>query len=139
MPKSYSADIRERVIEKVESGASRREAAEYFEVSASTAVKWLQRWRDTGLSTAKARGGSISPLEKYANWLLALIAKQPDLTLDEVIVAMRKRRVPGSRSAVWRFFARHGITFKKKPARGGASTSRRRSGAPALDSRARAA
>jgi transposase len=76
-------------------------------------------------------------LEKQANWLLALIAKQPDLTLDEVLVAMRKRRVAGSRTALWRFFARHKITFKKKPARGGAGTARRRSGAPALDSRAR--
>ena len=27
---------------------------------------------------------------------------------------MRKRRIGGSRSAVWRFFDRHGISFKKK-------------------------
>jgi transposase len=39
MPKVYSADIRERIITRVESGASRREAAEHFEISASTAVK----------------------------------------------------------------------------------------------------
>jgi transposase len=76
-------------------------------------------------------------LEKQANWLLALIAKQPDLTLDEVLAAMRKQRIAGSRTALWRFFDRHKITFKKKSARGGARTSRRRSGAPALDSRAR--
>ena len=31
MPKSYSGDLRERVIEAVETGASRREAAERFE------------------------------------------------------------------------------------------------------------
>jgi hypothetical protein len=30
MPKSYSSDLRERVIEAVETGASRREAAERF-------------------------------------------------------------------------------------------------------------
>ena len=114
MPKSYSADIRERVIERVECGASRREAAEYFEVSASTAVKWLQRWRDTGSSTAKPRGGSTSPLEKYANWLLTFVAKQPDLTLDEVVAAMRKRWIAGSRSALWRFFARHELDFGQK-------------------------
>jgi transposase len=83
------------------------------------------------------RGGSISPLEEHADWLLALVAKQPDLTLDEVFVAMRKRRIAGSRTALWRFFARHEITFKKKPARGGARTSGRGSGAPALDSKAR--
>ena len=137
MPNPYSAEMRERVIARVESGASRREAAEHFEISPSAAVKWLQRWRDAGSSTAKPHGGSTSPLEKQANWLLALIAKQPDLTLDEVLAAMRKRRIASSRTALWRFFARHDITFKKTPARGGARTSRCRSGAPSLDSRAR--
>jgi len=33
MPKAYSRDLRERVITAVETGASRREAAERFEVS----------------------------------------------------------------------------------------------------------
>ena len=39
MPRAYSADIRGRVIARVESGASRREAAEHFEISASTALR----------------------------------------------------------------------------------------------------
>jgi hypothetical protein len=55
--------------------------------------------------------------------LLALIARQPDLTLDEVLAAMRKRRIAGSRTSLWRFFDRHKITFKKKSARGGTRTS----------------
>ena len=38
MPKAYSGDLRERVIETVEAGASRREAAERFEVSVSSAA-----------------------------------------------------------------------------------------------------
>ena len=38
MAKAYSADMRLRVIDRVESGASRREAAEHYEVSPSTAV-----------------------------------------------------------------------------------------------------
>jgi len=29
----------------LEAGASRREAAEQLEISASSAVRWLQRWR----------------------------------------------------------------------------------------------
>src|SRR5215831_5733728 len=41
MPKSYSGDLRDRVIEAVEmEGASRREAAERFDISVSSAVKW---------------------------------------------------------------------------------------------------
>ena len=111
MPKPCSLDLRERVVETVESGASRREAAERFEVSASSAIKWMQRWRKTGSVAAKPSGGSISALEERADFLLALIAEQPDLTLDEIVVAMRKRRIAGSRSAVWRFFKRHNISI----------------------------
>jgi transposase len=43
-------------------------------------------------------------LEEHVEWLLALVAEQPDLTLDEIVAAMRKQRIPGSRTAVWRFF-----------------------------------
>jgi 2-hydroxychromene-2-carboxylate isomerase len=42
-----------------------------------------------------------------------VIAEQPDLTLDEVVVAMGKAGIVGSRSAVWRFFDRHEMTYKK--------------------------
>src|SRR5471032_2213702 len=70
-----------------------RRGAERFEVSPSSAVKWIQRWQETGSIAAKPIGGSISPLEKHADWLLMLISEHPDLTLDEVIGAMRKRRI----------------------------------------------
>ena len=114
MPKAYSGDMRERVIAEVESGASRREAAEEFEVSASTAIIWVKCFRETGRCAAKPRGGSTSPLEKHADFLLGLIEERPDLTLDEVVLAMRRHKIAGSRTAVWRFFKRHKITFKKK-------------------------
>ena len=113
MPRAYSADMRTRVIARVESGASRREAAEHYEVSASTAVTWVKCFRESGRCAAKPRGGSVSPLEEHREFLLALIDEQPDLTLDEVVCAMRKHKVSGSRTAAWRFFQRHKITFKK--------------------------
>jgi transposase len=80
MPKALSGDLRERVIEAVEAGASRREAAERFEISASSAVKWLQRWCDHGVCAPKPRGGSRSVLEDYGERILALVAEQPDRT-----------------------------------------------------------
>ena len=55
VPKAYSCDLRERVIEAVAAGASRREAAECFEVSVASAVKWVQRWRDDNSAAAKPR------------------------------------------------------------------------------------
>ena len=137
MPKPYSVDLRARVIEDVETGASRREAAERYGISPSVVVIWVQRFEETGSVAAKPSGGSTSPLEKHAEFLLALIANQPDLTLDEIVAAMRKRRIAGSRSAVWRFFARRNISFKKNSVRGGAEARRRRPRTPALDARTR--
>ena len=114
MPKSYSADLRRRVIEAVEAGASRREAAESFGIDASSAVRWLRCWNESGRCAPKPRGGSVSPLERHAEQILALIAEQSDLTLEETIAELRKRRIRTSKSAASRFFQRHDITFKKK-------------------------
>ena len=97
---------------------------------------WVKCFRDTGRCAAKPRGGSISSLERHGDFLLGLLEKQPDLTLDEVVLAMRKHKIPGSRTAVWRFFQRHKMTFKKKPVRSGAAARGRGAGASALDARA---
>ena len=114
MPKPCSLELRERVVDAVKSGASRREAADWFDVSPSSAIKWMQRRQATGSIAPKPSGGSISPLEAHAAFLFTLIARQPDLTLDEIVAAMHKRRIAGSRSAVWRFLQRHKISVKKK-------------------------
>ncbi len=66
MPKPCSLELRERVVDAVKSGASRREAADWFDVSPSSAIKWMQRRQATGSVAPKPIGGSISPLE----WLV---------------------------------------------------------------------
>src|SRR5262249_39787547 len=138
MPRAYSGDLRERVIEAVEhEGASRREAAERFGISASSGIKWLQRWHEIGSAAAKPRGGSISPVEKYAAVILGLVAEQPDLTLKESVAELLKRRIRTSQSALSRFFRRHSITFKKKRASRRARVGRRSPGAATLETRAR--
>jgi transposase len=137
MPQSYSGDLRERVIGTVEAGATRREAAELFDVSISSAIRWVQRWREEGSSEPKPRGGSRSALEDYAEPILALVAEHPDWTLEEILAAMRKQRIRSSRTALWRFLDRHNLTFKKKPMRSRATSSRRGASATALDSTAR--
>jgi transposase len=137
MPRPYSNDLRGRVIEDIEAGASRREAAERYELSPSVVVVWAQRWEETGSVAAKPSGGSTSPLEEYAEFLLGLIVEHPELTLDEIVAAMRKKGIPGSRSAVWRFFERRNISFKKNFVRGRAKACGKRPGPPALDATAR--
>ncbi len=117
MSKPYSLDLRERVVAAIEAGASRHEAAEQFAVSVSSAIRWMQRFVRVGSAAAKPSGGSTSPLEAHAPWLLGLIAKHPDLTLDEIVMAMQREGIAGSRVAVWRFFKRHNITVKKKSVR----------------------
>ena len=114
MPTPYSVDLRKRVIEAVETGASRREAAAQFEIDPSSAVRWLQCWTETGCCAPKPCGGSISPLERHAEQILALVAEQPDLTLKQRVAQLLKRRIPTSKSALSRFFQRHKITFKKR-------------------------
>jgi transposase len=137
MARPYSGDLRTRVIEEIATGASRREAAERYGISASVVVIWAQRWKQTGSVAAKPSGGSTSPLEDHAEFLLALIAKRPDLTLDEIVGMLENRGIACSRTAVWRFFDRRNISFKKNFVRGGATARRRSSGAPALDASAR--
>ena len=44
----YPGELRTRVIDFVEEGGSRREAAEQFEVSVSSAIRWMQRFRENG-------------------------------------------------------------------------------------------
>jgi transposase len=133
MARPYSEDLRVRVVEAVELGASRRRAAERFKIGVSSAVRWMQRVARNGSVAAHSSGGSTSPLEQHAAFLLTLIEEQPDLTLDEIVVALRAAHLSGSRSAVARFYVRHQISFKKKPARQRARPARRRSSAPAME------
>jgi len=135
MPKSYSQDLRERVVEAVEAGTTRHAAAAQFRVSVASAVRWVQRWRASGEIAAKPRGGSASPLEDHEAVLLALASEQPDMTLDEVCAVLKEREITTSRVSVWRFFSRHDLSFKKNSARQRAGARRRRRGARALAAR----
>src|SRR2546421_8636873 len=72
----YPGELRVRVIGFVEGGGSRREAAEQFDVSVSSAIGWVQRFRDDGTCEPIPRGGSTSPLEKHSQRILALISSR---------------------------------------------------------------
>jgi transposase len=125
MGKPYSEDLRERAVEAVEAGVSRHAAAARFKVSVSSVVRWVQRWRTQGEIAAKPCGGSTSPLEDHEAAVLALSAEKPDLTLDELCAELAERKITTSRVALWRFFRRHGLSFKKNRARQRAAARRR--------------
>lgn len=89
-----SQDLRERIVRAVADGSSIRQAAERFQVSASAAIKLMQRVRQTG-STAPAQiGGYRRPLlEPYADWLRALVSDRKGITLREIQAALAARGV----------------------------------------------
>jgi transposase len=126
---AYSKDLRVRLIRSVEQGRSARSQSKVFQVSASTAVKWMQAFRAEGQEAPKPRGGGrTSPLDAEVHWLKARIVEKPDITLSELCSELAARGIGTSKSAVSRFFERFGISFKKKPAgqRTGASGRGRR-------------
>ena len=52
MARSYSLDLRERVVSAVLSGETCRSVARTFNVSVASVVKWSQRKRETGSAAA---------------------------------------------------------------------------------------
>jgi transposase len=120
MAASYSADLRERVLDAINAGMTRRRAGALFSVSASTAIRWVKAFADTGSRAAKPTGGDrrSEAIEGHKEWLLPLVAAEPDLTLKEISARLAdEKSVTASKSAVSRFLERHRIRFKKKPAR----------------------
>ncbi len=120
MGKPYSEDLRERIVAAVEAGHSRRAAARMFAVSASCAVKLMRRWRETGsVKPGKTGGTRGSKLEPHGEWLLVLIKEELDLTLREIQARLRAERgMAVSIGAIWNFFERRNVSFKKNRARG---------------------
>ena len=67
---------------------------------------------------------AVRRLEQHKQWLLDLMAAQPDLTLDEVRVRLRaEKKLKSSKSSIARFYERHDITVKKNSARRRAGSS----------------
>ncbi|MDP3747519.1 MAG: IS630 family transposase, partial [Phenylobacterium sp.] len=90
------------------------EAAVRFGVGVATAVRWSHRLRTTGSAAARPMGGPRrAVLAGERDWLLARIRETPDLTLRAIQAELAGRGVKVSYDAVWRFYLREGVTFKK--------------------------
>ena len=140
MARPYSQDLRDRVVASVVGGRSCRATAAIFGVSVACVVKWCQRFRASGSAAAYRMGGHRPrSLTGERDWLLARLAEKPDLTLRAVVAELAGRGISTSYGAVWRFYAREGITFKKKPARQRAGPRRRRTPAGSVEAASRPA
>ena len=98
---AYSGDLWVRLIRSVEKGKSARSQAKVFEVSASTAVKWMQAFRAEGIRGPKPHGGGRrSALDAHGGWLRERVAEKADITLAELAAELGARGVAASKSAV---------------------------------------
>lgn len=133
--KAYPDEFRVLLVEQVEAGSSRRAAGQRLRVSAATAVRWTQQKALTGRAErGPTKRKPRSPLEIHTDWLLARVAQEPDLTLDQLVARIAEELgMKTSRSAVDRFFRRHEISFKKKPAGGRADAGGRGAGSRGVE------
>ena len=117
MPAPYSQDLRERVIGFMALGGSARTAATRFDVSVSSATRWAQRWRAEGHARPRAMGGDHRcRLSEHSAKVLQLVARQPDLTLQEIRSALAVScGITVGLSTVHRFLRAHNVTLKKRP------------------------
>jgi transposase len=128
MAKPYSEDLRARVVAAIEAGATTPEVADQYSVSLSSVGRFVRLDRETGsVSAAKFGGYKEFALAGHEALVRQLVAKQPDITLAELVTQLAKKITIG-KSSVSRFLHHLKLSFKKKSAghRAG-STGRRRS------------
>ncbi|MGH6622290.1 MAG: hypothetical protein ACREF6_22300 [Alphaproteobacteria bacterium] len=72
MTRPLSMDIRTRLVSAVEGGMTRRSAAKRVGVAASTEIKWVEQWEQTGDVGPRTQGGDHRShrLETYAAGIL---------------------------------------------------------------------
>ncbi len=116
MGKPCSLDLRERVVAAVElEHMSRNRAAARFGVAASSAIKWVARFRATG-SAAPAKMGGYKKKTlsgEHASWLIAR-CRQRDFTISQLVDELiQERGLKVDRHSVWEFLHAEGLSFKK--------------------------
>ena len=83
--KSYSMDLRERLVAGRQRGQSACELSRLFGLSKRSVERYWKRLTEEGTLKAKARGGyRRSKLEEHDEQLRQWIGEDPDLTLGEL-------------------------------------------------------
>jgi transposase len=115
MAKPYSDDLRERVVAAIETGYTREEVAELYNLALSTVGGFIKRKRETGrVSPAKFGGYKTFALAPHADLVKGLVAERPDSTLAELKSRLARHQVEVSQSAIFRFLCHLKLPFKKR-------------------------
>jgi len=116
MARPYSGDLRERVVAAVErEGLSRRRAAARYGVSVSTAIRLVQRFRDSG-SVAPGKMGGHRPKKlsgAWRDWMLER-CREKDFTLRGLVTELGERGLKVDYRSVWEFVHAEKLTHKKR-------------------------
>ena len=117
MSKALSVDLRERVLRAVVAGATHREAAERFGVSAASVSRWRTIARERGDARPRALGGDRKSgrIDAHKQAIVEALGPEADRTIEEVRQRLRDQGLIFSFGSLQRFFVRHAITRKKRP------------------------
>jgi transposase len=112
---AYSEDLRKKIVEAVERGMPKSQAARVFGVGISTVKRYLVTYREGRSLAPKKRPGSKPKLDEGARKLLeANLEEHPEATLPQRCEFLRRvRGVSVSVSMVSRRLRRMGWTRKK--------------------------
>jgi transposase len=132
--RTYSTDLRERIVAARERGHSAAEIARLFKLSKRSVERYCKLQATTGSVQPKQRGGyRRSRLEKHDETLRRWIHEQSDLTLAELQKRIAlKLKVHLGLTALWHRLEHLGLSYKKNAARRGAEPPRHRPGPPAM-------
>ena len=116
MGQPLSMDLRRRLLAAIDEGMSCRSAASRFGVAPSTAIRWLGQRRETGGFAPKPQGGDMRSrmVEDRRDDILALWEARKDISLEELRAGLLEIGLTVSVAGLHRFFARRGMTRKKR-------------------------
>ena len=116
MGQPLSMDLRSRLLAAIDGGMSCRAAAARFGVAPSTAIRWQAQWRETGNVAPRPQGGDMRSrvVEERRDDILGLWEARKDISLEELRLALIELGLHVSVAGLHRFFARRGMTRKKR-------------------------
>ena len=117
--KSYSVDLRERIVVARGRGDSAAEVARRFGVSKRSVERYWNLQQQNGSVVGRRRGGyRRSVLEGHDERLRQWIEKEPGLTLAQLGERIRKQlHLSLGPTALWHRLERLGLSYKKNAAR----------------------
>jgi transposase len=118
MSKALSLDLRQRVVAAIRNeGLSHRAAAARFNVSAASISRWRALERQSGDLRPGPLGGDrrSAAIEAHAGLIPRTFEARRDMSIEELRGELASQGLRFGYGTLWRFFARHRLTRKKRP------------------------